>query len=85
VHAYDPAITKLDGQDGAGIDTCADPYLACAGATVLVVLAEWDEFRWLDFDRLMGIMAAPRIVDARNLLEPAALRRIGFTYEGIGR
>ena len=83
VHAYDPAVSKLE--HGTGIETCADPYVACAGASVLVVLAEWDEFRWLDFDRIATIMAAPRIVDARNLLEPAALRRQGFFYEGIGR
>jgi hypothetical protein len=25
------------------------------------------------------------IVDGRNLLDPDALRALGFTYEGIGR
>ncbi len=27
----------------------------------------------------------PSVVDARNLLDPAALRRLGFAYTGIGR
>ena len=62
-----------------------DPYAACAGADVLAVLTEWDEFRWLDFDRSPTSMAAPRIVDARNLLDPIELRRLGFNYQGIGR
>ena len=30
-------------------------------------------------------MADPAIVDARNLLDPAAVRRMGFRYSGIGR
>jgi hypothetical protein len=30
-------------------------------------------------------MATPAIVDARNLLDPASLRRRGFAYTGVGR
>ena len=35
--------------------------------------------------RCCAAMAAPVVVDARNLLDPAQLRRIGFEYTGIGR
>ncbi|MHB8498407.1 MAG: UDP-glucose dehydrogenase family protein [Acidimicrobiales bacterium] len=62
-----------------------DPYLACQGASALVVLTEWDEFRWLDFTKVRSVMSKPVVVDARNLLDPAQLRRIGFEYSGIGR
>ncbi|MGD0393762.1 MAG: UDP-glucose/GDP-mannose dehydrogenase family protein [Acidimicrobiales bacterium] len=62
-----------------------DAYAACEGAAVAVVLTEWDEFRWLDFTRVREAMTAPVVVDARNLLDPAQLRRIGFEYTGIGR
>lgn len=51
----------------------------------MVVLTEWDEFRWLDFVRVRDALAAPVVVDARNLLDPAQVRRLGFTYTGIGR
>ena len=30
-------------------------------------------------------MSEPNIVDARNLLDPAAVRQMGFRYDGIGR
>ncbi len=63
----------------------ADPYEAARGASVVVVLTEWDDFRWLDFSRVLSLMAVPSIVDARNLLDPAAVRRLGFAYAGIGR
>ena len=62
-----------------------DAYAACAGASVVVVLTEWDEFRWLDFAKVRDVMATPVVVDARNLLDPAQLRRLGFEYSGIGR
>ncbi len=80
VHAYDPAAKG----DIGGIDRAADPYSVCEGADVLVVLTEWDEFRWLDFDKVAGLMTASRVVDARNLLDRHALERRGFIYTGIG-
>jgi UDPglucose 6-dehydrogenase len=81
VKAFDPAVTRpLDG-----IEVCADPYAACDGAAALVVLTEWDEFRRLDFTKVAGLLTEPRVVDARNLLDPAALRRLGFAYVGVGR
>jgi UDPglucose 6-dehydrogenase len=81
VVAYDPAVHH----DLDGIEVTSDPYAPCEGAEVLVVLTEWDEFRWLDFDKVRDLMAAPRVVDGRNLLDPAALKRRGFVYDGIGR
>ena len=80
VQAYDPTVRSLDG-----IDVRPDPYAACEGAAVLAVLTEWDELRWLDFDKVASVMAAPRVVDTRNLLDRASLLRSGFTYRGVGR
>jgi UDPglucose 6-dehydrogenase len=98
VQAFDPTVavyadtsgdTAADTEDGPedlrSLSLCGDPYEAATGASVVVVLTEWDEFRWVDFARLHSLMATASIVDARNLLDPAALRRIGFTYTGIGR
>jgi UDPglucose 6-dehydrogenase len=62
-----------------------DAYSACADASAAVVLTEWDEFRWLDYSRVLAAMSTPVVVDARNLLDPAQLRRLGFEYAGIGR
>jgi UDPglucose 6-dehydrogenase len=93
VRAFDPTVvvdpdaTSTDElpADLAGLLLCADPYEAATGARVLAVLTEWDEFRWLDLSRVLSVMATPSIVDARNLLDPAAVRRMGFAYTGIGR
>ncbi|MGH9213173.1 MAG: UDP-glucose dehydrogenase family protein [Acidimicrobiales bacterium] len=81
VAAYDPAVkAPVDG-----VEPASDPYSVCEDASVLAVLTEWDEFRWVDFDKVANLMATPRVVDARNLLDRPALERRGFTYVGIGR
>jgi UDPglucose 6-dehydrogenase len=85
VKAYDPGVRDGSSPLLEGVKVQADPYAACEGADVLVVLTEWDEFRWLDFAKVAGVMHFPRIVDTRNLLEPAAVRRRGFAYDGLGR
>jgi len=99
VRAFDPTVTVPPGQESVAVDglpgtaggdpdgvrAYPDVYTACEGAAVAVVLTEWDEFRWLDFTRVRVGMARPVVVDARNLLDPAQLRRIGFEYTGIGR
>jgi UDPglucose 6-dehydrogenase len=81
VRAFDP--TRCDPIEG--IEVVADPYAACEGASVLAVLTEWDEFRWLDFAKVASLMDRPAVVDARNLLDPVAMRASGFAYDAIGR
>ena len=82
VRAYDPAAAPAGLDD---ITRAPDPYAACEDADVLVVLTEWDDFRWLDLDKVRDVMAHARLVDARNLIDPAVARRKGFAYEGMGR
>jgi UDPglucose 6-dehydrogenase len=84
IRAYDPAVHK-PLVELPEIEIVQDPYAAVEGAEVLVVLTEWDEFRWLDFDKVLEGMATPTVVDARNLLDRALLKRRGFAYQGIGR
>jgi UDPglucose 6-dehydrogenase len=89
IQAFDPTVeAQAEAEvpdDLLGLHLRADPYDAVTGARALVVLTEWDEFRWLDFSRVLALMEAPCIIDARNLLDPAAVRRMGFSYAGIGR
>ena len=82
VRAFDPAVRDVSID---GIEIVEDAYSACDQADVLVVATEWDEFKWLDLDKIADAMAQLHIVDARNLLDRGAVRRRGFTYQGVGR
>ena len=82
VRAYDPAVQQAPI---AGIELVDDAYATCDEASVLVVLTEWDEFKWLDYDKIAATMAKRCVVDARNILDKGALLRRGFSYTGVGR
>src|SRR6476619_7218155 len=85
VRAYDPAAGERAADLVPGIEIGSDPYEVCNGAAALALLTEWDEFRWMDFDRVAQMLQTPTVLDTRNILDPAALRRQGYTYEGVGR
>jgi len=81
IHAYDPGRTD----PVPGITLCANAYDAAIDADVAVVLTEWPEFADLDLDKVREVMRTPKIVDARNLLDPEEARRKGFDYACLGR
>ncbi|MBC7294387.1 MAG: hypothetical protein H5T84_09885, partial [Thermoleophilia bacterium] len=53
-------------------------------ADACVLVTEWEEFLRLDWAKAKDIMANPLVIDGRNVLDPAALVELGFTYEGMG-
>jgi UDPglucose 6-dehydrogenase len=85
VRVFDPTVAAAVPELPDGVDICGDAYAACDGACCVVVLTEWEELRWLDFTKVRDLLAVPSVVDARNLLDPSALRRMGFAYVGVGR
>ena len=82
VRAYDPAVDALDLD---GVEVVGDAYAACEGASAVLVATEWDEFKWLDLDKIGELVSERNIIDARNLLDRGALKRRGFSYQGVGR
>jgi len=84
VSVFDPTVTIAPkGLDA--ITVSASPLEACAGADVIAVLTEWDNFRWVSPVEAAGVVRTKQIVDARNLLDRSEWRRAGFEYQGIGR
>jgi UDPglucose 6-dehydrogenase len=68
-----------------GLRYATDAMDALAGADVLVLVTEWNEFRALAPDRLAAAMTGRVIMDMRNVFDPIAMRAAGFDYHGIGR
>jgi len=84
VAAHDPVAMEEARAIYPEVAYHADVYGAAEGASVLVLMTEWPEYMELDFREIAGRMDSPNIVDTRNLLDPALLRRIGFKYVGMG-
>ena len=66
----------------SGMLACLD---AVRDADAAVIVTEWPQL--LDFpgEETRRAMRHPLIVDGRNLLDPDAVRALGFAYEGTGR
>ncbi len=56
---------------------------AVAGADVVLVLTEWDEFAHADPARLRALVASPQVVDARHCLDERAWRAAGWSVHGL--
>jgi UDPglucose 6-dehydrogenase len=64
----------------------ADPYRAAEGAHAIAVMTEWKQYKELDYKRIFRGMVKPAFLfDGRNLLDPAALFKLGFNVYPIGR
>jgi UDPglucose 6-dehydrogenase len=86
VRAYDPIGMEQAKKMLPELTYCNDEYECAQGASALVIVTEWEQFRALDLDRLRQVMAEkPAIVDLRNIYLPDEMRQRGFIYESVGR
>ena len=58
---------------------------ALRGAELTVLLTEWDEYRDLDPAQAAALVAAPRMLDGRNVLDPSRWRGAGWEIRSLGR
>lgn len=84
VSAFDPTVaTTLP--EFPSVQIARSAIEACRGASVLAVLTEWEDFRWIEPDLVAQTLVTPRILDGRNLLDASLWRSKGFNYQSIGR
>ncbi len=82
--AMDEARKHLRDVDGE-LTYCRKSYEALEDADGLVLVTEWNEFREPDFEKIRDLLREPVVFDGRNIYNPDKLRKLGFTYFGVGR
>ena len=85
ITAYDPESMKEAKALLENVNFVDDPYSCIAGADALVIITEWDQFRALDLAKVKEGLAAPVIIDLRNIYRPEEMADLGFSYTSIGR
>ena len=85
VRAYDPVGVEQARSLLPDVTFCDGPYACAQGADAVVIVTEWEQFRALDLDRLKAALAAPIVVDLRNIYQPEDMIGRGFVYESVGR
>jgi UDPglucose 6-dehydrogenase len=85
VRAYDPVAMDQARTQFPDLVCFDDPYSAAAGADVLVLMTEWNEFRNMDLPRIQSALGSPRLLDCRNVYDPREMAELGFDYVSVGR
>jgi UDPglucose 6-dehydrogenase len=86
IRAFDPkAMENARGVLADRIEYAEEGYQALEGADALIVVTEWNEFRFPDFERMRRSLAKPIVFDGRNVYEPETMAGYGFEYHSIGR
>ncbi len=86
IKVYDPqAMDKAKRELPGEIEFCKDPYAVAKKSDCILLATEWNEFKELDFKKIKKLMKQPILVDGRNIYDPAEMKKLGFTYVGIGR
>jgi len=78
---------RMDLADVEGeINFERDPYRAVDGASAIVLVTEWDEFKTLNYEDIYKRMKKPALIfDGRNILDHQKLFTLGFNVYPIGK
>jgi UDPglucose 6-dehydrogenase len=88
VRAYDPVAMENCRREFFSSDEvyyAENPYDALDGADAMLLITEWNEFKFLKWERVRELLRRPIVFDGRNLYKPEYKRRLGLEYHGIGR
>ena len=94
VVVYDPKVPAGEivsdvlgkGQTNPRLTVAASAYEAAKGAHAIAIVTEWDEFKKLDYEKILSEMQKPAFLfDGRNIVDLPKLRALGFRAHGIGR
>jgi UDPglucose 6-dehydrogenase len=85
VRVYDPRANVNAHRVHPGLHYAADAENACRDAHVVLVLTDWAEFAGLDPVSLAEVVAEPKVLDGRLVLDPDKWRAAGWEFRGLGR
>jgi UDPglucose 6-dehydrogenase len=85
VSVYDPAAMANARRSYPDLSYADSLEEAVAGANVVVLLTEWDEFKDADPVRLAELVETRFIVDGRHALDSGAYQAAGWDYRALGR
>jgi len=85
VKAYDPvAMHEAERILGNTIYYAPDQYDTLIDADCLMLVTEWPEFKFPNFNIIRKLLKDPVVFDGRNIYEIAEMKRKGFSYYCIG-
>ncbi len=88
IRAYDPKAEHEAKnyylKDNKRVSYLSSKYDALNGASAMILVTEWKEFRSPDFDEMKKRLNSATIFDGRNQYSRDRLQKLGFEYFEIG-
>ena len=81
---YDPSGEKDDFRGLKNVNFCSTISSACYKADLIILHTEWNEFKLLDFKKLVKKNKF-KIYDMRNLYSLSKMKKLNINYFSIGR
>ena len=85
VRVYDPKAMPNAIKQFPTLTYCETVWSACSEVDLVVLATEWDEFIKIDPQSLRNTVRSPRLLDARNAIDPDAWAAAGWHVVGLGR
>lgn len=86
IKAFDPvAMEEAKRRIGDKIEYADDQYDALLNADAMLIVTEWPDFRYPNFNVIKRLLKTLVIFDGRNIYDRAEIKKYGFDYFGIGR
>ena len=84
VKYHDPSGPKKEFKRNKKLEFERTLTKACNGADLIIINTEWDEFKSIDFKKLVKKRNF-KIYDMRNLYNPNQLKKRNIKYYSVGR
>lgn len=84
VVAHDPQAAANALREVPALHLTDSPEAALDGADIAVIGTEWPIYRDLDWAAVQPTLRSATVLDGRRLLDPVAMRRLGYRYETVG-
>ena len=81
---YDPSGEKNEFKKLKNVRYCNNIFSACLKSDLIVLHTEWNDFRFLDFKKLVK-QDNFKIFDMRNIYSPVKMKNQKINYFSIGR
>jgi UDPglucose 6-dehydrogenase len=86
LNVYDPiAIKNFRELKIDNTESFDNIYDASINSDGIVILTEWEEFKYLDFSKLSNIISRKIIIDLRKILDSKLVKKSSFEYYTIGQ
>tara|TARA_X000001036_G_scaffold127730_1_gene120903 strand:+ start:960 stop:2246 length:1287 start_codon:yes stop_codon:yes gene_type:complete len=84
VKYYDPSGPKSEFKKNKNLKFEKNLSKACLGADLIIINTEWDEFKSIDFKKMVR-KSNFKVYDMRNLYNSSELKKRNVNYYSIGR